>query len=73
MMAPLGVDQYEPRTVGTLFAPLTGVLAIDSGDDHSCAMLATGVVKCWGMNSRGKLGDGTLTHRKSPVTVLDFP
>lgn len=71
--APLGVDQYTPRTVGSLFAPLTGVLAIDSGDDHSCAMLVTGAVKCWGMNSRGQLGDGTLTHRSSPVTVVDFP
>jgi alpha-tubulin suppressor-like RCC1 family protein len=71
--APLGTDQYTPRTVGGLFAPLSGVLAVDSGDDHSCAMLSNGTVKCWGWNSSGQLGDGTTTNRRTPVTVLAFP
>lgn len=71
--APLGTDQYTSRAVGGMFSPLSGALALDSGDDHSCAMLANGTVKCWGWNGNGQLGDGTHTNRATPVTVLDFP
>lgn len=71
--SPLGTDQYSPRTVGALFTPLSAVIAIDSGDDHSCAMLTNGTVKCWGWNSSGQLGDGTHTNRSTPVTVVSFP
>lgn len=35
--------------------PLTGVQAITSGDNHSCAITA-GAAYCWGSNSRGQLG-----------------
>ncbi|RLT33238.1 MAG: hypothetical protein DWI54_00240 [Chloroflexi bacterium] len=31
---------------------------ISLGSDHSCAMLTTGVVKCWGANNNGQLGLG---------------
>jgi len=30
---------------------------------------AAGVVRCWGTNTLGELGDGTITNRTSPVTV----
>jgi alpha-tubulin suppressor-like RCC1 family protein len=72
-LAPLGTDQLTPVGVGGVFSPLQTVLSIDSGFDHSCAMLATGEVKCWGLNGNGQLGDGTLTNRATPVTVAGFP
>ena len=28
------------------------------------------VVKCWGMNKRGQLGDGTINNKTTPVSVL---
>jgi alpha-tubulin suppressor-like RCC1 family protein len=31
---------------------------ISLGGDHSCALLTTGVLKCWGANSNGQLGLG---------------
>jgi hypothetical protein len=29
-------------------------------------------VVCWGDNSSGQLGDGTLTERTTPVAVIDL-
>ena len=36
---------------------------ISLGYFHSCAVLTSGTVMCWGFNSNGQLGDGTTTTR----------
>jgi alpha-tubulin suppressor-like RCC1 family protein len=51
----------------------TGVVAVDLSNQHACALLASGAVRCWGSNSRGQLGDGTTTARLTPVTASAFP
>jgi alpha-tubulin suppressor-like RCC1 family protein len=47
----------------------SGVSKIFTGQDRSCAILATGAIKCWGDNSNGALGDGTTTNRLVPVDI----
>jgi hypothetical protein len=55
-----------PVTVG---GGLGNVTAIAAGIDHTCALLATGTVKCWGYNLYGQLGDGTKNPSLTPVNV----
>ena len=45
------------------------VTAISGGREHTCALLATGAVTCWGWNEYGQLGDGTTANRLTPIAV----
>jgi alpha-tubulin suppressor-like RCC1 family protein len=42
---------------------------IAATDDHTCALLTNQTVKCWGLNSKGQLGDGTTSNSSTPVKV----
>lgn len=59
--------RYVPTDVSGL---QSGVLDVTIGDSHTCAFLTGGVIKCWGYNNKGQLGDGTIDEHTTPMPVL---
>ncbi len=62
----------EARTVPTQVAGgATSWAAVSSGWHHTCALRRSGRLYCWGLDSRGQLGRGTIGgSRFSPAQVV---
>ncbi len=60
------------RLVPTLVSGLTGVVAIDAGGNHTCALLGDGQARCWGNNEAGQLGTGATSSFGTPSAVADL-
>lgn len=72
----LGDGTTTNRAVPTQVQGLAGapfVIATGGYEDatvsHTCAVLSTGSVQCWGLNQNGQLGNGTTKNSTSPQTV----
>ncbi|PVG83399.1 hypothetical protein DDE18_08915 [Nocardioides gansuensis] len=65
--------QYDsdPADEDVVETDLTGVSTVAAGGFHACALLTSGRVRCWGLNSSGQLGDNTFTERHLAVLVQD--
>lgn len=61
-------NQFATHDVVNLPGGVSAI-AVTTGLDHSCALLATGAMACWGRNGDGQVGDATTNDRNSPVTV----
>jgi alpha-tubulin suppressor-like RCC1 family protein len=45
------------------------VTALTAGSDHTCVLLDTGEVLCWGYNGYGQLGNGSTVSSNVPLAV----
>jgi cysteine-rich repeat protein len=72
---PVGDD--EPATTLVPIDLAGTATAITAGDNHACAVLDDGSVRCWGNNAAGQLGLGHVMNvgddeAPSAAAVLDF-
>jgi len=63
-----GANVLAPST-SSADVPLGTVLQLSAGANHTCALLDTGDVRCWGLNNYGQLGIGSWTATSSPTQV----
>lgn len=50
----------------------TGINTIRAGESHTCVLLSTGAVRCWGRGTYGQLGlNGTANIGTTPTTLPD--
>jgi alpha-tubulin suppressor-like RCC1 family protein len=68
-----GTELYYNIAPPTVVPGISGATAIAAGGTHSCAVLAGGKVACWGANTNGQAGKGTVSGTElSPVPVAGF-
>jgi alpha-tubulin suppressor-like RCC1 family protein len=74
--SPVGIPTPPPTlTPITVDGLGSGVLSATAADEHVCARSSTGVVKCWGRNRSGQLGNGSLSSGliTTPGDVIGLP
>ena len=72
-MGQLGDGTTTDRHTAVEVPGITNVTSIALGGQHSCAVLTSGNVKCWGHNGGGQLGDDNISNGSSsyiPYPVL---
>ncbi len=64
-------DATQTRRLAPVVAAglAAGVTAIAAGAFHTCALIASGTVKCWGYNRSGQLGTSNEMDQSVPVEV----
>jgi hypothetical protein len=72
--SPPGESPYPSQdVVSDAPVPVSGLsgiaTAVTTGKEHSCALLSSGKVECWGGNERGQLGNGSRVGSATPVPV----
>jgi len=71
-----GNGQLGDNTTTSRTSPVSVVggftdwVQVSAGAGHSLGVRVNGTAWAWGCNAQGRLGDGTLTSRRSPVSVV---
>lgn len=65
----VGDDEHPDTVAGLSFA--TPPLHVQTGLRHTCVLLDSGVVKCWGRNGFGQLGRGDTTQIELASAAAD--
>jgi alpha-tubulin suppressor-like RCC1 family protein len=59
-------NKFSPVSVNGLEGPAS---VVGAGWNQTCGVMTGGVLKCWGWNFYGQLGDGSVVSRPQPVAV----
>jgi alpha-tubulin suppressor-like RCC1 family protein len=64
-----GVADSTTHSVPARVPGVSGVVEVAIGQQHACARRSDGTVTCWGYNTDGQLGSGTLYAIQAPADV----
>jgi alpha-tubulin suppressor-like RCC1 family protein len=64
-----GTQSGQLTPVNAIGLP-ANIAGIGTGDSHTCVVLATQGLMCWGSNSYGQIGNGESAIRSQPVDVV---
>lgn len=62
-------DQDLPTLFSYQFPGGATIASITVGGHHTCAILTTGTLWCWGYNMYGQIGDNTIIDKHLPVQI----
>ena len=65
VIMPIGQLNVAGFQEGSIYTNST----LSSGGDHTCAIIDNGSVSCWGLGSKGQLGNGGISTQYSPTLV----
>jgi alpha-tubulin suppressor-like RCC1 family protein len=71
-LGQLGSDSGDPTVPVTQPVPVpivSDAIAVAAGAQHTCAVRGSGEVLCWGQNSTGQLGEGSMSSLPAPEPV----
>ncbi|MBK7859443.1 MAG: hypothetical protein IPJ65_12630 [Archangiaceae bacterium] len=63
------VDHAQPFAVNGLSS---GMVAVQLGEHHTCALSQLGAVSCWGYAEGGRLGDGSSSDKLIPMALTSL-
>jgi alpha-tubulin suppressor-like RCC1 family protein len=62
---------YQSPALG--IKTINSVIQVAMGNDHTCALLKNGNVRCWGKNEKGELGLGNINILGDNETITSVP
>ncbi len=70
-LGQLGDGTTTDRPIPVPVSGLSGaiVIGLAAGENHTCALISGGTVKCWGDNQFKQLGNGTASFSATPVAA----
>jgi alpha-tubulin suppressor-like RCC1 family protein len=58
---------------GSTSDPVGRVMKLSAGSHNACALIEDGSMRCWGDNSHGQIGDGSLVSGRYPTRTSNAP
>ena len=64
-----GTTGSDMAFLATVTLPILRATILSAGYEHNCAIMASHLLYCWGVNDQGQLGDGTVASRNTAEVV----